>query len=581
MTVDFDLPFAVHISSKPLNVDVEGVKCVLRFDKVQRDSVDPRLGIEGNFDLLEDRFGWVRYSKASISIPLSQPPPGLAGTRTEEWLVGIAISAVNVFLGHYRDVMNLSWIRPVSPIEVWGAEINYFQNGLTTRTVSYRPMHQLCLPIAGIGDEREQILRRRVQESHHPSQWKLLLLDAEEALNRGDARLAVILGQTAIEGAVSEGLVYTFHKRQLPLKDVRQKLQAGKALSYEEGVKKARASLLSKLTEGLNLANRTSIKNDLALWYDCDVANATRVACVHYGYFPSAKEARKVLNTYWRVYREYLEKLLPDQKTLETDYVGESINAVAQAFEQPLSKALSDIIREVVPILQKRLVLHHISSLPVHLDKEGTFGQAEAQGDLLLIWLDPGKGFDDNQAFIAETLIHFELLSKGYPYAKVAESLPFEQGRAGWEAIAETLTCAVLSLPINDRLRKAKFAVDTYAMERLEATRRRLSDPSYIEPRPNEARAKTVPLEVMRLYFSLESSMAKQELLNLVADRLANYTKGIRRLIEVIQKQGHSSQEECVQLMVECRNCLLLLDSCLVIDPQKRLVYYSSGPRSY
>jgi len=100
VTVDFDLPFPVHITEEPLDVDVRGTICTLQFEKVTRERLDPRLRVGGgDFDLIEDRFGWVRYSKVNVSIPLSQLPPVPPSIKEDEWPVEIAISAVNNFLG--------------------------------------------------------------------------------------------------------------------------------------------------------------------------------------------------------------------------------------------------------------------------------------------------------------------------------------------------------------------------------------------------------------------------------------------------------------------------------------------------
>ena len=144
VTVDFDLPFPVHISGEPIDVDVRGTKCTLRFEKVTRKEIDPRLRLGGgDFDLLEDRFGWVRYSKAIVSIPLGQVPPAPSGVKQDEWPVEIAISAVNSLLGHYRDLLNAPWIRRMNPTEVWASDVIYFEGGVPRRTVSHRRLHQL------------------------------------------------------------------------------------------------------------------------------------------------------------------------------------------------------------------------------------------------------------------------------------------------------------------------------------------------------------------------------------------------------------------------------------------------------
>ncbi len=47
VTVNFDLPFPVNISEEPLDVDVRGTTCTLQFEKVTRETIDPRLRLGG------------------------------------------------------------------------------------------------------------------------------------------------------------------------------------------------------------------------------------------------------------------------------------------------------------------------------------------------------------------------------------------------------------------------------------------------------------------------------------------------------------------------------------------------------
>jgi hypothetical protein len=123
VTVDFDLPFPVHISGEPISVDVRGANCSLKFETITREDIDPRLRLgDTDFDLAEDRFGWVRYSRAIVSIPLEQIPPLPSGVKQDEWPVEIAISAVNDLLGHYRDLLNIPWIRRMDPTEIWASD---------------------------------------------------------------------------------------------------------------------------------------------------------------------------------------------------------------------------------------------------------------------------------------------------------------------------------------------------------------------------------------------------------------------------------------------------------------------------
>ena len=582
VTINFDIPFPVHISDKPLNVDVRGITCTLQFEKVTRETIDPRLrlGVE-NFDLIEDRFGWVRYSKVNVSVPLGQLPPVPTDIERNEWSVEIAISAVNNFLAHYRDLLNAPWIRQMNPTEVLSSDITYFEGGVPKRTIWNRPLHQLKPSIRGIKAELEHSLRERLRESKRVFPWKLLLLDAEDALNRGDTRLAVILGQTAIEGAVCEVLIHNFRERRPSLDEVRTQLKVGrKALSYESAVERS-PQIDLKLSKGLKLATGSSPKEDTTLWYEWDVANAMRVACVHHGYSPPPKETRTVVNTYWQVYREYLEKLLSNRDAVTIDLVSDSVNAVTQALGQPPSKHLSNVIQETALTLQKRLVFYHIDWLPISMERSGKIGVAEDKGNLLAIWLNPNRDFAMNEMFIAGTLLHFDLLSKGYPHAKVSDTLPPEVSRAGWKLVSVTLTQSVLRLPVYNRLQKAGFPVTKLGRESLKTTKQQFLAPDYVAPDSNAVAARTLPLKVMALYFSLEKDSAKQELLKLVAKHTPVYIKNVECLLKAVQQIGYETGEKCIQLMIKCCNCLMMLDSCLVVDPKERLIYYSSGPKAY
>ncbi len=576
--VDFDLPFPVHISSEPLLIDVKGIPCKLRFEKVARENIDPRLRLDGgDFDLTEDRFGWVRYSKVNVSIPLNKLPPVPLGTKKDDWPVEISISAVNNFLAHYRELLNAPWIRRLNPTEVWAADVIYSEKGIQKKIVSHKRLHQLKPPIIGIDKGVERTLRERLHASQQVSPWKLLLLDAEDALSRGDTRLAVILGQTAIESAVGELLIFKFREKKLSLKDVRAQLDKKKALSYESAVEKA--TIRHKLTRGLLLATGDDLSIDSTLWYGWEVANATRVSCVHHGYAPTLMRARKVLNTYWQVFRAYLEKIFSELNDETIDWAGDSINALIQAFERTPSIRLSDLIVEFLPKMKKRVVLYDLDWLPVAMDRNVNI-MSEDRGDLLAIWLDPDEDYDKNQMLIAKALIHFQFLWEGYPRTKVSDTLPLEVYRTGWELVSETLTQMVLRLPEMDRLQKLGFPIDKLAKESFEATLRHFLAVDYVAPQPNEVRVRTLPLEVMALYFSLDEESQKK-LIDVVSNRTPDSVEYIKRLLKAVQETGYETREKCVELMVKCRDCLSLMDSCLVVDPKERLVYYSSGPHAY
>ena len=167
-----------------------------------------------------------------------------------------------------------------------------------------------------------------------------------------------------------------------------------------------------------------------------------------------------------------------------------------------------------------------------------------------------------------------------YPYTKLSDSLPLEIYRTGWELISQTLTQMVLRWPENKRLKKARFAIDKLIEESFEATQKHFIAPDYVAPQPNEVRARSLPLEVMALHFGLDEYRQKQ-LLELVSKHVPDCLPYVDRLLKAVNQTGYETREQCVQLMVKCRNCLMMSDSCLVVAPKERLVYYSSRPQEY
>jgi hypothetical protein len=582
VTVDFDLPFPIHVSDQPFDVDVKGTTCELQFQKITRDSLDPRLRLGGgDFDLDEDRFGWVRYSTVNVSIPLNQLPPPPSGIKHDEWPVEIAISAVNNFLAHYRDLLNASWIRRMNSTEVWASDVTWFKEGVPKRTVSHRRLHKISPVIASIDSETEGILRQRLKESQPALASRQLLLDAEEALSRGDTALAVILGQIVVEGAVTTLLIWKCHQNKPSLDEVRSKLpylSSEKALSYEAVVEAALVH--HKLSTGLNFAIGRDISKDATLWYEWDVANSVRVACVHHGHKPSLRKARKALNTYRRVYHEYLEAGLPNVSDISADYGSDGINAASQALNQTPSERLCSLIRRVLPELKKSLLFYHIDRYPITKFKSVNL-MAEDRGSFIAIWLDPNEELIKNEAHIARALFHYELIRKGYPYAKVADTLPDETTRTNWELFCEVLGLAVLGLPENKYLREAGFNIDELIQASFESTRGQLLAPDFADPPIHELDAWTFPLQLMGLYFGLDRDEQRQELVELVSNRASGISTRLSCLLKAIQEVGYETREDCVGLMVRCHNCFLALDSCLVIDPLQRLIYYTSGTRRY
>lgn len=143
------------------------------------------------------------------------------------------------------------------------------------------------------------------------------------------------------------------------------------------------------------------------------------------------------------------------------------------------------------------------------------------------------------------------------------------------------LTQVVLGLPKNGYLREARFEIDKVIQASFETTRKQLLASDSVEPQFHELDAWILPLQLMALYFGLDDDKQRQELLDLVSERAHETFTRFSSLLKAVQEVGYKTREGCIRLMVRYRDCLRTLDSCLVVDPKERLVYYSSGPKQY
>lgn len=150
----------------------------------------------------------------------------------------------------------------------------------------------------------------------------------------------------------------------------------------------------------------------------------------------------------------------------------------------------------------------------------------------------------------------------------------------GWEIVAETLQKCVLDLPVNELLKSAGYKVDVVAERSLDAILGELCSANYVPPRFNEVEHRTLPLELMSLYFRLPSRR-RGRLLEVVDGVAEDVAQNLRGMAKAVAESEFSTQSECVEAMRACHSILGILDSCLVYDPARRLMYHSSGPIAY
>ena len=581
VVVELDLPFALHVSSEPLEMPVAEATTIVSFHKVKREVPDPRLRIaEGDFGLVEDRYGAVSYSTAKVEMATQGLPAPPAGFPLGGWPLEIAISAINAFLVHYRRFTGVSWIKQISPASLWSYQVNWFVDDILIHSWSPGHVRGITLPIAGIKKEVEDSVREAATRGDVAPLPEQLILDARDALDHSDEKAAIILGQTAVEVALDDTLVANFWAKRVPLTEVKKALDRDrrrKIISYESAIEKA--SIRRKLEKGLRLAIGSTPADDATLWHEWETAYALRIAAVHRGQRVSYPRALAAINTYKRLLEEYLSVGFATTILSAAELVDRSLFGIREALNHKPDTRLKGIVQEAIPIIKKYLVFRHIGLHPIHsLRQLDIFAQDD--GDALAIWVDPGRGYDDNSYEIAKVLMHWRLRAMDYPFVRVSLDLPPGVSRVGWQIVAETLQKCVLDLPANELLRSAGYDVDALAERSLDATVGELCRANFVPPRSNEVEYRTLSLKLMSLHFRLPS-LSCPKLLEVV-DRVApEVARDLRNMVEAIDKSGFSTQSQCVEAMRACHAILVMLDSCLVYDPARRLIYHSSGPRRY
>jgi hypothetical protein len=573
LVVDFDLPFPVHVTSDPFAVELDEAFVNVTFEKVRRKDLDPRLRLGGgDFDLKEDRLGWAAYSKVVVRVPgqlVMHPPPGLL---PEEQAVEVAVTATNDVLSTYREITGQHWIRPVSPPEVWAYDVA-LEEGTRLRPIRrFRRMHQMTPRVKAVSVAIEAELRRRVEEASAPDISRQLLLDAEEAMAHANPRLAVILGQLAVETRLNVFLKRSLRSARVPLAAVRAGLNASQALSCESAVDLA--GIDQKLAEGVCLVLQRSPKDDGLLWYEWDVANALRVSCIHYGDEPTFSQARLALGTYNRIIHEYLSPL--PAPIAPTDVAPTSLWAIQEATGLLPDGRLKRLVSRILPRIGKALAFAPVRRFPVGAERRVQM-YSQADPELVWIWLDPAREQSVNHFHIAQALTYFSLIQDGYPSA-YADST-FADTRFFWSQVARFLAKSVLQCAMNVRLRKSGYRseIEHLAQQSMKASLGRVRSSEFAPPQEMELRAFTLPLEALELHFSLSNAAHRRTLLGALDSAAPETAAATRRVIGAVRRTGFTTPQQCVNAMVACRRVLWqMMDAVLIDDPLPRKVHFFS-----
>ena len=232
--VQFDIPYLLQVEDSiegnehaRFRVEIDGVPAELQFKKEAQDNErSDRPGMM--FGLVEgDRHGNVSYTKVVVgfdqqllntipedmqknfeSIKQGSPTKWLRGLDNREGrIIRAAVDSINRFLEVYRASLGYYWVRGISPSEI----IYFMRTTVSENEDEYN--HGLMYPRGGLkpgtatlGEKEHNTLNARLQAEHQVPIEITLRLDAQDKLDLGEYRLAVITAGTMFETFLKDGL---------------------------------------------------------------------------------------------------------------------------------------------------------------------------------------------------------------------------------------------------------------------------------------------------------------------------------------------------------------------------------------
>lgn len=332
--VRFKIPYIIQVEDSfeenenaRFRSQIDGVPAELRFKKEAHDGEErDRPGMM--FGQVEgDRLGNVSYTKVIVGLDqqfLTTLPDELQsnfegvkeGGRTK-WLKNLdgreghiirtAVDHVNQFLEVYRASLGYYWIRGINPSEVvYFMRTTVPQDGDEFNHGSMYPRGGLTPGTSTINEEGHDTIQARLQTEHKVPITISLRLDAQDKLDLGEYRLAVITAGTMFEAFLKDGL-----------KD----LMAAEGMSDAEIVAVfvdngdyTRITTLAKETVPKTLHFDFEATDEFKAWDEQTRKMRNRV--VHEGHVPSEDEARAAYEAAESAIEFLTDKMIERRKEL-------------------------------------------------------------------------------------------------------------------------------------------------------------------------------------------------------------------------------------------------------------------------
>ena len=174
-TIDCSLPYRVRASDRTYTVPTgSGVDVQIELSTVQREEYDPRVGSGTNIEFVVDRFGWTAYSEVKARVDASDNLEAV--TRF--------LSALNNLIAQVRDLFEIPWMHEVDQDDLFNLTVGA-PGGSFRTAFGYARTRGIRTAMVGLSESGEELLAGRLAGYEPVSPWRILDLDAMDALDRG------------------------------------------------------------------------------------------------------------------------------------------------------------------------------------------------------------------------------------------------------------------------------------------------------------------------------------------------------------------------------------------------------------
>ena len=584
--ITFDLPFALYSEGNYVADSGQGtVNVSLR--RVRQSVLDARLGIaKGEFDLKGDRAGLVSYSSVTIQMQwatFDSIASGVNASTKEELIEGVAGYVANHVLESYRVATSTPWVRAVAGKELFnlGAEISRSDGVVEGIRIWRSGVGPITLPVTGLTSDAQQVFEQRLRSRDTPPIWDTLWLDSEDAVDRGDSRVGVVWGHSALETLAHATVLAWLRERNLDVaaaadsvgRDANEKGNLRRALSLEE------------LVEFLNDPRKVEIALfdvlviDPSWGYDryarFEELAAARNGVLHSGGAITFADAQDHLQVVRAIRAELSQR--------------DNLERIARSKPRQASAVLLELLGRQPHQRLSTLIGNHESAgvevtfwsmrrHPLPRLRHSSGVSIMRDGKRLRIFLPPRTDLvpADDELELTRLLLKQVVIGEGWPVADVSERGPLGElslGPLNWKGyahVAATITDAVLGWEIERRLGEDGFDIRTRLKGEVDRIAKDIEDPTFREPRWGELDYFLLPAWIVAI--SLTDPSSANYLINRLQQKTPTLARTVQGIAQSIERCGWKTPQAAATSMLLIKSGLGILDTIGVREfPERRI----------